>query len=483
MKQLRNWLVLAVLISSAVGSATRAQQSQPTPPPILVKAGRLLDPRTGNVLAPAAVLIEGDKIKEVGAPAQLEANAPKGVQTIDLGNATLLPGLIDSHTHLLMDIVLPAEAERARHLNGGYAPMQLLAIVESPSKRVLLGAQMAREDLESGITTVRNLGHSGIDGDTELRDAINAGRVPGPRILACGRKLETRGETYVQNLNPALADSILQQEFLLFDSADQAREAVRQNVFHNVDVIKVTAEENLTVPELAAAVEEAHRNHLKVAVHAIDKTSIQTAIDAGADSIEHGNDITDEQLKQMRDKGMFLDLTPTSYGDFFTRIFEGTIAESLGLRAERLEADERDRQRYNDLAQRVLKSGFVGGFEVSDDQLYNSLVQRVLKSGVKFAAGTDMDWHYPGKTRGQTSVGRFPTLHEAGMPSLDVIRAITTNAAEMLGWQDRVGAIEPGKFADLVAVAGDPIADITELERVRFVMKGGQVVRNDLSSH
>jgi len=142
-----------------------------------------------------------------------------------------------------------------------------------------------------------------------------------------------------------------------------------------------------------------------------------------------------------------------------------------------------NRQRYNDLAQQVLKSEFVHGLEVRDNQLYNSLVQRVLKSGVKFAAGTDMDWHYPGKTRGQTSVGRFPTLHEAGMPSLDVIRAITTNAAEMLGWQDRIGAAEPGKFADLVAVSGDPIADVSELERVRFVMKDGRVIRNDFQQN
>lgn len=480
MKRLRNWLALAVLLSSTVAGVARAQQSQPTPPPILVKAGRLLDPRTGDVLSPAAVLIEGGRIKEVGAPTKVKT--PPGTKIIDLGNATLLPGLIDSHTHLLLDVVLPAEAERARRLNGTFVPDLLLAIAESPSKRVLMGAQNAREDLESGITAVRNLGHSGIDGDTELRDAINAGRVPGPRILACGRKLITRG-SYVQNLNPVLADAILQQEFLLIDGADSARQAVRQNVFYNVDVIKVTADENLTVPELAAVAEEAHRNHLKLAVHAVDKTSIQTAIDAGADSIEHGNDITDEQLKQIRDKGMFLDLTPTSYGHFFTRIFEGTIAESLTLYAERLEADERNRQRFNDLAQQVLKSEFLHGFEVSDNQLYNSLVQRVLKSGVKFAAGTDMCWHYPGKTCGQTSVGRFSALHEAGMPSLDVIRAITTNAAEMLGWQDRIGAIEPGKFADLVAVSGDPIADITEIERVRFVMKGGQVVKNELVTH
>src|SRR5207253_10850745 len=253
----------------------------------LVKADRLLDPRTGNVLSPAAVLIESGKIKEVGAPSRVQADAPAGVKTIDLGSATLLPGLIDSHTHLLVDPIGPAEVEWARHYNGAFLPGLLLAIVESPSKRVLMGAQAAREDLESGITTVRNLGHSGIDGDTELRDAINAGRVVGPRILASERKLITRSD-YVQNLNPALADAILEQEFLLIDGADQARQAVRRNAFQNVDVIKVTADENLTVAELTAVIDEAHREHLKVAVHAPDKVSIQTAIDARADSIEHG---------------------------------------------------------------------------------------------------------------------------------------------------------------------------------------------------
>ena len=346
-----------------------------------------------------------------------------------------------------------------------------------------MGEQTAREDLESGITTVRNLGHSGIDGDTELRDAINAGRVVGPRILASARKLITRS-SYIQSLNPALAEAILQQEFLLIDGADRARQAVRENEFQNVDVIKVTADENLTVPELAAVVDEAHRAHLKVAVHAVDKTSIQTAIDAGADSIEHGNDATDAQLKQMRDKGMFFDFTPTSYGDFFTKIFEGTIAMSLKLRPERRNSDERTRQRYNDLAQQLLKGAeFPDASDEREDRKYDSLVQRVMKSGVKFAAGSDMGWFYPGKTRGQASVSRFPTLHQAGMPSLDVIRAITTNAAEMLGWQDRIGAIEPGKFADLIAVAGDPIADIRELERVRFVMKDGRTIRNDFQGN
>ena len=255
-----------------------------------------------------------------------------------------------------------------------------------------------------------------------------------------------------------LADAILNQEFLFIDGVDRAREAVRRNEFQNVDVIKVAADENLTVPELAAAIEEAHRAHLKVAVHAIDTHSIQIAIDSGADSIEHGNEATDAQLKQMRDKGIFLDLTPTSYGGLFLKIFDPTIVMSEAFRAARVASGARR------------------------DQQYNDLVQRVLKSGVRFAAGSDMCWFYPGKTRGQASVATLINLRDAGMPPLDAIRAITTNAAEMLGWQDRVGSIEPGKFADLVAVTGDPIADITELERVRFVIKDGRVVRNDLAS-
>ena len=178
---------------------------------------------------------------------------------------------------------------------------------------------------------------------------------------------------------------------------------------------------------------------------------------------------------------MFIDLTPTSYGDFFTRRYDATIAQSLKLVPERLGFDERTRQWYSALAQQFLKGApFPDESAERYDRQYDGLVQRVMKSGVKFAAGSDMDWYFPGKTRGQSTVSRFPTLHKAGMPSLNVIRAITSNAAEMLGWQDRIGTIEPGKFADLVAVAGDPIADITEIERVRFVMKGGEVIRNDI---
>jgi len=456
MKLHRIFLSLAASLFTLFSSGQAPAQA---PDPVtLVRAGRLLDPRTGNVLSPAAVLIENGKIKEVGPPSQVQAHTPAGVKTIDLGSATLLPGLIDGHTHLLLDVIVPPEAESARHLNGDFAPGLLLAIVESPSKRVLLGAQLAREDLESGFTTVRNLGHSGIDGDVALRDAIKAGRVPGPRILGSGRKLITRG-SYLQSLNPAVAESIVQQEFLRIEGAEGARQAVRENGFYDVDVIKVTVDDDLTVAEMTALAEEAHRRHLKVAAHAASAGSIQTAIDGGADSIEHGNDVTDEQLKAMREKGIFLDITPTFWGSFFTKIMEPSIVMSPALKSGLAASDERRRQRVA------------------------SFTQRILKSGVKFAAGSDMCWFYPGKTRGQATASRFPMLYDAGMPSLDVIRAITTNAAEMLGWQDRVGAVEPGKFADLIAVAGDPIADITELERVRFVMKDGQVVRNDLASH
>jgi len=447
---------IPLLAAAAFGFGGPVLRAAEPPAATLVKAGHLLDPRTGSVLSPAAVLIENGRIREVGAPSRVEADAPAGVSVIDLGDATVLPGLIDSHTHLFLDIVVPPEEERRRHANGEFAPGLLLAIVESPSKRALMAAQLAREDLESGFTTVRNLGHSGIDGDTELRDAINAGRIPGPRLLASGRKLIAQG-SYVQALNPALAEAILQQEFLLLDSPDRARQAVRQNVFQNVDLIKVTIGEDLSRAELAAVAEEAHRQHLKLAVHAADEASIQIAIDAGADSIEHGNDVTDAQLALMRDKGLYLDLTPTWFDGFWTTIHEVSVL-SPASRATLAASDERRRQRAA------------------------ALVARVLKSGVKFAAGSDMCWFHPGKTRGEASAVMFANLRHAGMPAREIIRAVTTDAAEMLGWPDRIGAVEPGKLADLVAVVGDPLADVTELQRVVFVMKGGQVIRNGVKT-
>ncbi len=449
------FLQLSALLSCVLTLNT-ALAAQSASVVTVVKAGRLLDPRSGTILSPAAVLIESDRIREVGAPKVVQAHAPGDARLLDLGAATLLPGLVDSHTHLLLDVVVPPEAESRRHYNGTFAPGLLLAITMSPNARVLLGAQLAREDLESGFTTVRNLGHSGIDGDVALRDAINAGRVVGPRILASGRKLAPSA-AYLRDLNPALAEAIVRQEFLLLDSPEQAREAVRANLSFDVDLIKISIDDDITQAEANAIVDEAHRQQLKVAVHAISATSIQTAIDAGADSIEHGNNVTDAQLQRMREKGIFLDITPTFWGGSFTRSLEQSIVMSPALKSEEAAANERVRQRSA------------------------AMVQRVLKSGVKFAAGSDMCWAYPGQTRGEASALTFRHLHAAGMPALDVIRAATVSAAEMLGWQDRIGSVEAGKYADLIAVAGNPLEDIGELERVRFVMKAGQVIRNDLA--
>jgi imidazolonepropionase-like amidohydrolase len=446
-------LAIATLILSVIAQIRGAAQA--AGPVTVITAAHLLDPRTGTMLSPAAVLVDGEKVKEVGAPAHVQADAPKGTPVIDLGGATLLPGLIDSHTHLLLDVVVPAEAEVSRRFNPEFGPDMLLAIVESPEKRVLTGAELAHEDLESGFTTVRNLGHSGIDGDTELRDAINAGKLVGPRLLASARKLIARG-SYAQALNPALADSILEQEFLLVDSPDEGRAAVQRNIFYGVDLIKVTLGDDISPASLAAVVDQAHRQNLKVAVHATDRLSIQEAIDAGVDSIEHGNDVTDEQLKAMREKRIFFDITPAFFDGFWEKVYP-----PAGLSAE-------FRKRLAARDDRGRRAGA-------------AMVLKVMKSGVKFAAGSDMCWHFPGKTRGEASATMFLALQHSGMPPLDIVRAVTVNAAEMLGWQDRVGAIEAGKFADLIAVAGDPLKDIGELEHVRFVMKGGHVVKNELT--
>jgi imidazolonepropionase-like amidohydrolase len=453
-------VTLPAALLAALLAARPAAAEAPAPASAaatLVKAARLIDLRTGAVLSPAAVLIEDGNIRLVGAPARLTADAPAAVRVVDLGGATLLPGLIDSHTHLLLDVIVPQEAQLKRiTYNGEFEPAQLLGIVGmTPSARALLGAQLAREDLASGFTTVRNVGHSGIDGDAALRDAINAGRVPGPRVLASGRKIIASGD-YLRSLNPAVAAAIAEQEFLFLDGADSARRAVRANAFYGVDLIKVALDDNISVAEMSALVEEAHRQKLKVAAHAASVASIQASIEAGVDSIEHGNEATDEQLRTMRARGIFLDLTPTVFdGTFWARVRSTTVL-SEEFRARLMARDRRGRE--------------VGA----------ALVARVLKSGVKFAAGSDMGWYLPGKTRGEASATMFTALHTAGMPPLDILRAVTTNAAEMLGWQDRVGAVEPGKLADLIAVAGDPLTDISELERVRFVMKGGEVIRNDL---
>ncbi|HEX3587208.1 MAG TPA: amidohydrolase family protein [Candidatus Angelobacter sp.] len=431
-----------------LSSALAWTQPSATAKSILLKAERVLDVRTGKYLTGAGVLVENDRIKEVGPLAQVQLHSAKGTLIIDLGTATLLPGLVDCHAHLLTAGTTLSPQETILNAAAGM----------SPTARVLLGAHNAREDLEAGFTTVRVVGHSGIDGDVSLREAINVGWLPGPRIQAAARKLAPPGGQALQ-LNPAIADQIVDQEFLQVGSADEARKAVRENLLYGADLIKVVADAGnrfIAPEEMKAIVEEAHRAKVKVAVHATTVTGIQAAIDAGVDSIEHGDDVTDEQLQLMREKGIFFDITQTFYGGRMRAMIERRQVLPLQLQQE-------------------LKA-----YERMEAQRTPTLIARILKSGVKFTTGSDMWFDYPDKTRGQATALMFGALKDLGMSPADVIRAGTANAAELLGWQDRIGELKAGKFADIIAVSGDPLADVTELERVQFVMKGGEVVKNNL---
>ena len=441
-------LLLAISLLS-IATLARAQAPATPAKPMLIKAGRILDVRTGKYLTGQGILVEDGTIKEVAAFAALQTHLPKDTVTIDLSKGTVLPGLIDSHAHLLM--------AASAAVNPSNIILDAVAGT-SASQRALLGARMAREDLEAGFTTVRNVGHSGEDGDAALRDAIDAGWVSGPRIVASCRKLTPPGGQAVR-LNRALAQKIVDLEFLPVNSPDDGRRAVRENLLYGADLIKVVADDEprfVTTDEMKAIVEEAHRSKVKVAVHATTETGIQTSIDAGVDSIEHGDAVTDPMLKQMKDKGILFDLTETFAGGRLRALVQKSAVLSPEYEQEFAHYEER----FNREA--ALR------------------VQRVLKSGVKYTIGSDMWFDYPGKTRGQATAIMFGSLRDLGVLPLDVIRAATSTAAELLGWQDRIGVIEPNKLADIVAVSGDPLQDITELERVKFVMKGGVVVKNEI---
>ena len=359
----RKIIVLTLLILCSV--VAYAQTAEPHAKSILLKGGRILDVRTGKYLAGMGVLVENDRIKEIGPLAQVQAHAAKGVTVIDLGAATLLPGLIDCHAHLLTSGTSINPQEIIVNATAGM----------SPTARVLLGAHNAREDLEAGFTTVRIVGHSGIDGDVSLREAINQGWLAGPRIQAAARKLAPPGGQALQ-LNPAVADQIVNQEFLQVGSADEARKAVRENLLYGADLIKVVADADnrfITPDEMKAIVEEAHRAKVKVAVHATTATGIKTAVDAGVDSIEHGDDVTDAQLKAMLDKGIYFDITQTFFGG-------------------RMRAMIEKRQVLPPEVQQELKA-----YEQMDAKKSPALLQRILKSGVKFTTGSDMWFDYQGK--------------------------------------------------------------------------------------
>lgn len=444
-KKLVNGLLLLLLSLSLFGSASSQTPAQADAPKrLVVRAGRMLDVKSGSVISNPVVLIENGRIVAAGAGVQI----PAGAQVIDLGNAMLLPGLIDCHTHLLQNY---------EGAIGGDDPNMILTVTQlGTTKRALLGVAMGREDLEAGFTTVRDLGNSGLNGDVALRDAIRSGWVIGPRIIASTRALSAAGGQF--GIVSSETQKIIEQEYVAISGVEEARRAVRQAFYDGADCIKVivnTGPRVISLEEMKVIVEEAHRVGRKVAAHAIGDLATRIAAEAGVDSIEHGYTIPDDVLKMMAQKKIFL--VPTDYpADFYvTALGQGNLTPE-------------QRRRQEEGAKR-----FAAGNQ--------ERLARAIKAGVRIAAGSDEYYNVQGKTRGQASLLMFRAYAASGMTPLEIIRAATTNAADLLaGERALFGAIEPGKFADLIAVTGDPLKDITELEHVRFVMKGGVVVKNEI---
>jgi imidazolonepropionase-like amidohydrolase len=411
---------------------------------IAIRAAHMIDVKAGTSVNNVVILVDNDRITAVGSNLAI----PEGTEIMDLGQSFVLPGLIDAHTHLLSNF--------KRFYGSDDTNLLLMVTQTSTSKRVLLGAAMGREDLEAGITTVRDLGNSGMNGDVALRDAINAGWVVGPRMQVSTRALAAAGGQFGPMVKEA--QNFIDLEYVVIGGVDEARRAVRQAFYDGADLIKVIVNTGpcmVSLEEMKTIVEEAHRVDRKVAAHATGDLATRVAAEAGVDSIEHAYVISDNALKMMAEKKIFLVPTDVPW-DYYMESFnsQGMSPEQVKQQETQVCTKTRSRQ---------------------------DRIQRAITLGVRIAAGSDMYYEAPGRTRGQGSLRMIKAYSEEGMPNLEIVRAATINAADLLGWGNRIGSIEPGKYADIVAVSGDPLKDITVLEHARFVMKGGVVIKNELS--
>ena len=419
-------IVLAALIlgsPSLVMTQGRSAEGSKPPPRTAVRAARLLDVKSGTLIANAVVLIEGERISAVGAGLPI----PAGADVIDLGDVTLLPGLIDCHTHLLAS---------------GPDDYGAMLLTKSQAYRALEGASNARRTLLAGFTAVRDVENEGSGyADVALRDAINRGLVEGPRMKVATRGIAAVGQYYPFGISPDLPD--FPRGAQMISGAEEARRAVREQVGQGADLIKVYADwdyPTLTPEELRVIVEESHKAGRRVAAHATTNEGIRNALTAGVDSIEHGWGADRTTLELMKRKGAWL--VPT----------RGPI---MNLLAEA--KDDAGRKAFEGL-----------------DKEIGEMLKVAREVGVKVASGYDA-----GSERAHgTNAREITGLGAAGFTNLEAIRAATLNGAELLGWQDRVGSLEAGKFADIIAVRGNPLSDIKKLEQVLFVMKGGVVVKD-----
>ena len=428
--------ILLVATLTCLSAFTQSQSAPAAPTSVVVKAAKVLDVRKGIYVENAAIWIEGERIKEVGSVREIQGRAPKNVKLIDLGQATALPGLIDCHTHIMA---------RIPRGDDGYI---INLATKSQAFRALEGAYNARITLEAGYTTIRDVESEGSEyADVALRDAISQGLAAGPRIQVATRAIAAVGQYNPFGVSPDLKGFPTGAQMI--SGPEEARRAVREQIGHGADLIKVYADwehPTLTIDEMRVIVEEAHKQKLKVAAHATTPEGIKNALTAGVDSIEHGHGVNREDLEMMKSQGTFL--VPTI----------GVI--DLDMEASRHKSMSPEQRRTFD--------AFLRGIE-QEVQIAKSL-------GVKIAAGFDSA---EAETQGKNAA-ELEAMVKRGLTPLEAIQAATVNASELLSWQDRVGALEPGHYADVIAVDGDPLQDVTVLQHVKFVMKGGEVVKNSL---
>ncbi len=430
----RGGITLLMVLVALAGTAITAHGQTPAPKRTVIRAGHVLNVRTGELKANQAIVIEGDKIAKI-APSS-EVTTAAGDTTIDLPDATLLPGLIDMHTHLTFD------------LNSlGYQGLSI-----STAREALHGARNARRTLEAGFTTVRNVGAKDY-ADIALRDAINDGDVIGPRIVASGPALGITGGHCDENLLPPAFHF---QGDGVADGIEAVQHKVREVIKYGADVIKICATGGVlskgddpnasqyTLEEMKAIVADAHRLGRKVAAHAHGAEGVRWASEAGVDSIEHGHLMDDAAVATLKKNGTYL--VPTLF-----------LGEYMLANLEHSDVPDYSKQKMRDVAAAMQKN-----------------VKKAFDAGVKVAFGTDAAVYPHG-----LNAGEFHVYVKLGMTPLAAIQTATINAADLLGPKFNVGTLEPGKFADVVAVDGDPTKDVTILEHVKFVMKAGAVYKND----